>query len=380
MKELNEIFEKLIGFDTTSNLSNLDLIEYVKSLAPKGSKTKLIYNQTKDKANIVIQLGPNKPNGLVLSGHTDTVPVKQSEWNYPTHELTIKDDKYYGRGATDMKAFLAHALYVSRKIDIEKLNAPLFLAFTYDEEVGCIGANSVVDYFNGLGAFKPKYVLVGEPTNFDIYVAHKGHAQMDVELRGIEGHSSKIDHGISAIEHASKAMSSIYKYANKLRENKTHFEFYPDYPFSTLNIGTIKGGKAINIIPGECKFEMGYRIMPGDRPERIYNELEEILQREVGEAIKKKGGELSCKLNDLVPPMLTKEGGRLEEVLRIVTNNHERKAAAYTTEGGLFSNAGYETIICGPGSIEQAHVADEYISKEQLEKGVLILESLINQI
>ena len=262
-KKLIDVLEQLIAIPTVSDMSNLELIDFIENFIDGlGGEIHRVYNEQKDKANLVCYFGPDEEGGLILSGHTDTVPAEKDKWIHSPFKLSSgKDDRgrnvYFGRGVADMKTFLAQVLVVVKNFDLSRLKKPLVLVFTYDEEVGCIGIRTALEYMKNLDRKRPAHALIGEPTNFEVLVAHKGHSQMKVRIKGVKGHSSRVDEGVNAIAWGGRVMSLINNLQEKHRKNIRHEDTFTGYPFNTINIGTINGGKSINIIPDECSIEIG---------------------------------------------------------------------------------------------------------------------------
>ena len=386
--EIKGILKQLISIQTISKQSNLEMINYLqRELLKVNGDIYINHNDKNDKANLICFFGPqNEEGGVVISAHTDTVPVDETKWTKSPFDLTEKIDlndnlNYYGRGCADMKGFIAQMLYVIKRIDISKLNKPLVYLLTYDEEVGCLGVHSALDYVKTLSRKFPTSVLIGEPTEFKVCIAHKGHTQMSIEITGARGHSSQIDKGANSIIIAKEVINEIEKIAKDLRNDRKFEDIFGDYPFRSINIGTISGGSAINIIPGNCELGIGYRTLPGDSTDYIFKTIKQRIEKNVFPVVKKMHSNVNIvfKMSNKVPPMMTREGSELEKVCREITGHKERMAASYTTEGGVMSDYNMDCIILGPGSISNAHKADEYISKKDLESGITMLSEIIQQ-
>ncbi len=379
IKKIQDALTQLVSFPSISSESNLEMISLIQSkMKAIGASTRVIMNSSQDKANLLASWGPDLPGGLILSAHSDVVPVDPAQWKYDPFTLTADKTKdgqeiLYGRGTSDMKSFIAQAIVALETIDLKNLKKPLHLAISYDEEVGCIGVRSMIQEFQNSFQHMPSYALIGEPSNYQIGIAHKGHTQMVIEISGVEGHSSKIDEGVNAIKIAGEVLNLLKDLEKELRGQIKHKDLFPQYPFNTINVGKITGGKASNIIPDRCTIEMGYRTMPGDDPLAIYQLIKEKIAKKISATI-------DCQLEIAVPPMLTETVTPFEKSLQKITGNNNRIALPYTTEGGLFTAAGISSIICGPGSIEQAHKPNEYIAKDQLLPGCEYIQQLISDL
>ncbi|MGP9544281.1 acetylornithine deacetylase [Psychrobacter sp. AOP7-B1-25] len=378
---------RLIAFDTVSRDSNLALINDVKSYCEQlGLTVDLTFNETKTKANLFVTVpaGENANiinNGLVLSGHTDVVPVDGQAWSSDPFTATIRGDKLYGRGACDMKGFIACALTVlPQAVQLSnngQLRRPLHLALSFDEEVGCLGAPLILADLKARG-ITPDYCIVGEPTNMAMVVAHKGIAVYRCRVHGKSAHSSLTVQGVNAISYASRLVNYVDDLAQELSVRDDGDVLF-DVPYSTISIGTIQGGTATNIVPNLCEFTFDYRNLP------------HMTQDDILVPIKAKVAELNAQMQARapetgieliksvgVPAMTDSDSDELQSLIAALTGDNERHKVAYATEGGQFTNAGIPTIICGPGSIEQAHKADEYVALSEIERCDAFLKRLLD--
>ena len=377
-----KILKDLISFDTTSYKSNLDLIKYIEIyLDQYNIKSHLIFDSTGKKANLYATIGNNKNEGIMLSGHTDVVPAIESNWGTNPFNLVEQNNKLYGRGTADMKSFIALVLSRIPKIINSNLSKSIHLAFSYDEEVGCVGVHRLIDLLKNT-EFKPTLCIVGEPTNMEVVIGHKGKCGHEVEIKGLACHSGKAPLGVNAINYASKLISFISDLA---KEKSYNGPFDNDYeiPYTTLHTGVISGGTVINIVPEFCKFEFEIRYLEEDKPEEIIKKIKaysnEFLIPEMHKISKKTGINFKEKIS--YPGLSLHENSELVKLTKDLLNNKKHKKVIFGTEGGLFQEKlNIPTVICGPGSINQAHKSDEYISKKQLFKGGIFLDDLINSI
>ena len=372
------ILARLIAFDTTSRDSNLALIDYVGSaLSAIGIEPQRVFNAEGSKANLYASLGPLVPGGVVLSGHTDVVPVDGQSWTSDPFVLQQRGDRLYGRGTCDMKAFLALALAAAPDFLAAQPQRPVHLAFSYDEEVGCLGAPSMIRRL--VSELPPPFaVIVGEPTNMEVVCGHKGISSWFVTVTGHEAHSSLTHLGASANMIAVKLMHALAELAASLEQSANpHSLFEP--PHATLTIGQIHGGTAVNILARECAFVFDLRTPPGDDPDAIIAPFLALADREDA-ALKARFPEAGVRVDRRSrTPSLAPIADQPAELLarRLAGDNGPARVVSYAAEAGQFQEAGFSTIICGPGSIEQAHQPDEYIEIAQLERGAAFMVRLI---
>lgn len=373
-----ENLQNLVSFDTTSRNSNLALIGWVEAyLLPLGAVLTRVPNDDGSKTNLIASFGPlGVAGGVVLSGHTDVVPVDGQDWHTDPWTLTQKDGKLYGRGTCDMKGFAACALALAPAMAAANLSAPIHIALSYDEEVGCLGAHSLVDKLNalypGVGA-----VIIGEPSDMKVVSGQKGLASSTVEITGREAHSSQIQQGVSAIMEAIPLMAALHEMAADARRiAPTDSPFEP--PGTSITIGLLEGGTAVNILARQCSFTFDIRYEAGDDP-RKYEDALRTLVEATDARIKERAPEGGAVLipRSLSPAMNPEVDGAAEALARALTGDNTLRAVAYATEGGIFQNGGLSTVICGPGSILQAHQPDEFVEVEQIESCVGFLERLV---
>lgn len=374
-----DILARLIAFDTTSRNSNLALIEWVEAfLAARGIASHRVANADGTKANLYAFIGPRGAGGVVLSGHTDVVPVDDQPWSSDPWTLSERDGKLYGRGTADMKSFLAVALAHVDAALAAALKAPLILAFSYDEEIGCLGAPSMIAELATLDA-RPSAVIVGEPTSMKVVSAHKGVRSFIVEVIGREAHSSLPDTGVSAIMEAMKLMQLVLDMGAEARASSSHPHFSPPGP--TMTIGRVEGGTAANILARRCMFVWDLRApeaAEADVIEARFRQAAAQLDAEI-KARAPEGG-VTITRRSSTPGLSFAPDSAAESLARALTGDNETRAVAYAAEAGLFQRAGIPAIICGPGSIEQAHQPDEWIERTQLEQGAAFMRRLIERL
>ena len=353
------ILERLIAFPTVSADSNLPLIDYVETLLDEHDfRTERRYNDAGTKANLLARIGPDEPGGLALAGHTDVVPVSGQDWQTDPFQLVEKDGNLHGRGTSDMKGFIALALAAAIEVDARRLNRPLHLIFTYDEEIGCLGAAALQEEL-AARADKPRFVLIGEPTGMQLVTKHKGIQNIVTRIHGKPAHSSRPDLGASAIMFAARFATGI----QQVLPQESDASFNP--PTATFNAGIIEGGEAVNIIPEWCELRWEFRHLPTQDATQIHADLQRL-----SESIRAgmPGITVDTRIVAGVPGL--QAGANIEIVaeLRRLIQPPEPVVTAvpFVTEGGLFQDAGIPAVICGPGRLEQAHQPNEYVSVQAM--------------
>ncbi|MBL8545026.1 MAG: acetylornithine deacetylase [Hyphomonadaceae bacterium] len=370
-----DILTRLIAFDTTSRNSNLELIAWVEDfLRQRGIASRRVANADGTKANLYASIGPDVAGGVVLSGHTDVVPVDGQSWTSDPWLLSERDGKLYGRGTADMKAFIALALANLDEARTAPLKRPMVLAFSYDEEIGCLGAPSMIAELVAQ-THRPSAVVVGEPTSMKVVSAHKGVRSFIVDVTGREGHSSLPDQGVSAVMEAVKLMSLVAEMGEEARA-LTHPHFNPPGP--TMTIGKVDGGTASNILARRCSFVWDCRCPETTQGDAIESRFRAVAA-EIDASIKKRApeGGVAITRRTNTPGLAIERDSEAERLARALTGDNETRTVAYAAEAGLFQRAGIPAIICGPGSIEQAHQPDEWIERAQLEEGAQFMRRLI---
>lgn len=379
MTRARAILERLIAFDTTSRNSNLALIEWVENyLAEHGVAANRVGNAEGTKSNLFATIGPPVEGGVIMSGHTDVVPVDNQEWTSDPWVSSEEGGKLYGRGTSDMKSFIA--LTLAFVPEFVKGAKPIHLAISYDEEVGCLGAPAMIEQMRE-SVPTPRMAIVGEPTSMRIVTGHKGISVYRVEVRGAEAHSSLVNHGISANEHAVDLMHSLIELSRELK-TRADPESGFDPPYPTLTIGVMQGGEAANILAGHAEFQFDLRCPPGFVADELLADFEahcQALDKELSARFFQAGVAFHKVAN---APPLGDEGSEdaIAFVRKLTGENSPPAKVAYAAEAGQFQQGGFPTVICGPGSIEQAHQPNEWIAIEQLEKGCRFMERLVEEL
>jgi len=378
MRNIKDILAKLISFDTVSRHSNLALIDFVQSyLSDLGIESRLVPNQEQTKTNLYATIGPNVAGGIILSGHTDVVPVDGQDWHTDPFTLVEKDNKYFGRGSCDMKGFLAICLAAVPAMLEANLKRPIHLCFSYDEEIGCVGA---VDLVAEIAINLPPVdaVFVGEPTSMQVANLHKSVNSLQTKITGVEAHSSKLNLGVSANFAAAKLITFLSDTLDEYRANPQTDLTSLEPNYSTLNIGTIHGGNANNIIPKFCEFSTDLRTVPKDDPEVCVHSYKQYTQK-IAREMQAHNPICSIEVIDraAAPGLAPEHNGVAENLALQWSANEQAIAVAYGTEAGLFQKAGYSTIVCGPGSIDQAHKPNEFIEISQIDQCAAFVEKLI---
>lgn len=377
-----EWLDRLIAFDTTSQYSNMHLIACVKEwMMRHDAECHLVRDPHEDKANLFATLpaaNGRTDGGLILSGHTDVVPVDGQKWEANPFEMTKIGDNIYGRGTADMKGFLAVALALVPTFKAMKLEYPLHFAFSYDEEIGCRGAPFLIADLPNTG-YQPRACLVGEPTEMLPIVAHKGKQSFRCEVHGRAAHSSLTPEGCNAIEHAARLICFIRDLADQYKENGPFDPAY-DVPFTTLTTNLIKGGNATNTIPAWCEFIFEYRNLNETPSSAIEKKIQKYIDTELLPRMRAEYAEAKITLDKFAgaPGLNQVEDADITKLVRKITQDNQTRKAAYATEGGLFQRAEIPSILCGPGSIEQAHRPNEFVTMEQLEKCEKFLVELVS--
>jgi acetylornithine deacetylase len=373
-----EILATLIGFDTTSRLSNLALIEWVEAYLDRhGVPHRRVPNAEGTKSNLLATIGPAIEGGAVLSGHTDVVPVDGQAWTSDPFTVVELDGRLYGRGTCDMKGFLALALAAVPDLIAARPRRPVHLAFSYDEEIGCLGAPALIELIKR-ELPKPAFVVVGEPTDMVAVNGHKGINYYHVTVSGHEAHSSQTHLGVSANMEAVKLMALLRETAERLERDAD-----PDSPFmpkgATLTIGVIHGGTAGNILARECKFIFDLRCPPGlDADQVLAPFFAEARALDAALKARSPDAGVDVKGYAATPPFAPEPEGAAEAFARrLAGDNGPARVVSYGAEAGQFQQAGFSTVLCGPGSIEQAHQPDEFLEISQLERGQAFMSRLV---
>ena len=373
-----DILESLVGFDTTSRHSNLALIEWVEAYLDRhGVPHRRVANAEGTKSNLLATVGPAVEGGAVLSGHTDVVPVDGQPWSSDPFAIVERDGRLYGRGTCDMKGFLALALAAVPDLVAANPRKPVHLAFSYDEEIGCLGAPALIEVIHR-ELPRPAFVVVGEPTDMVAVNGHKGITYYSVQVNGHEAHSSLPHLGVSAVMEAVPLMAALTELAARLERDAD-----PASPFTpkgaTLTIGLVNGGTAGNILARECRFLLDLRCPPDLDPQAVLAPFF-AQAAALDAALKARAPEagVSAKMQSNVPGFAPEPDGAAESFARrLAGDNGPPRAVSFATEAGQFQRSGLSTVLCGPGSIEQAHQPDEYVEISQMERGVAFMRRLV---
>ena len=372
--------KELVQFDTTSFKSNLQLITFISDyLQGFGVESELVFNQEKTKANLYATLGPKDRPGVMLSGHTDVVPVTGQNWDSDPFQVVQKDSRLFGRGTADMKSFIAVALAYVPEIMQANLKTPVHFAFSFDEEIGCVGVRHLLKMMADM-PIKPAMCIVGEPTSMQVVNAHKGKLAQRVTVTGLEAHSSLPHIGVNAVDYAAELIVYIRKMAKELAQNGP-FEDGFEVTYTTLHTGKVNGGTALNIVPKTCSFDFEIRNVPGQNPLPILEQIKtyalNTLQPEM-QAVNESCGFEFEQLSGY-PGMFTPADATVVDFVKGLTAVEGLKKITFGTEGGLFTERlGIPTVVCGPGNIEQAHKPNEYIALDQVENMNSFMQRLIN--
>ncbi len=377
-----EILDRLISFPTVSRDGNLDLVSWVEDyLASHGIESHRVPDASGRKAALFAHAGPLREGAVVLSGHTDVVPVDGQDWTSDPFTLTLRDGRYYGRGTCDMKGFDALAIWALVEAAARGVRRPLQLALSYDEEVGCIGAPAMIEAMHrALPAGGP--VIVGEPSSMQVVTAHKGSHGYRTRVIGHEVHSSLLHRGVSAIMQAARLIQWANE-ANALSASAPPSEVAAlfDPPWTTVHVGMIRGGTAANITARECHFTMDMRILPDEDPEDWHERyMDQVRRVERDMQAVHRQARIEVEANFGVPGLRPEPDGAAEALARRLTGDNGTHVVSYGTEAGQFQQAGHSAVICGPGSIEQAHQADEFISVAQFRAGRAFMERLLDML
>uniref|UniRef100_UPI003BA96FC5 acetylornithine deacetylase n=1 Tax=Stappia sp. TaxID=1870903 RepID=UPI003BA96FC5 len=374
------ILKDLVGFDTTSRNSNLDLIAHVEAfLAERGVKSIRIPDETGEKANLLATIGPADQPGYVLSGHTDVVPVDGQSWTTPAFDLSERDGRVYGRGSCDMKGFLACCLAKVDDMIAAPLKAPIHLAFSYDEEVGCKGVPSLVEHLVATHPL-PRACFVGEPTEMQVVLGHKSKRSYKAIFTGKTCHSSLAPFGVNAVEHAAQLIVKIREIGERLAGGPSD-DLY-DVGFSTAHVGTCHGGTALNIVPDTCEVLFEFRVLPSQDADALVEEIIAYAREVIEPQMTARDPETGIVFEEIssFPGIDTAPDAEVTVLAKKLAGRNDHAKVAYGTEAGRFVEIGaVPTVVIGPGNIEQAHKADEFIEISELAKCEAFLDRLIEE-
>ncbi|MAD44981.1 MAG: acetylornithine deacetylase [Oceanospirillaceae bacterium] len=378
----SDLLARLIAFDTTSALSNLEMMEYIQHyLNAHNIDSQLIFNDEYTKANLYASIGSEQARqqpGILLSGHTDTVPVSGQQWTRPAYQLTRDGDRLYGRGTTDMKGFIACVLSAVPAMAAAQLKRPLHLAFSYDEEIGCLGVRRMLDMLSQQPV-APLLCLIGEPTEMKVVTAHKGKVAARVTVTGKECHSGMAPQGVNAVNYASRLIVWLENEALK-RQQQGPFDHQYDVPFTTIHTGTVQGGSALNIVPNHCELVFEIRNIADENAMDILQQFRDYA-RQLEQQMQQHTD--TCAIDTEIiteyPGLNCTDAEQLVSYVRTLTGNDQSGNINFGTEAGLFRQSlGVPSVVCGPGSMAQGHKPDEFIEISQLDQCDRFLKQLIH--
>jgi len=377
LADTTAILGDLVAFPTVSSESNLEMAGYLaERLTEAGARVEMIHNDTYSKANVFATLGPEEDGGIVLSGHTDVVPVEDQDWTSEPFAMREADGRLYGRGTCDMKGFIAAALATARDYSPDRLRRPLHFAFTYDEETGCFGGRALVEHLKAHD-LRPALAIVGEPTGMQIIEGHKGCYEYTTSFTGLEGHGSAPDRGVNAVEYAVRYAARLMALHEDLRARAPSGSPF-DPPWTTVNIGRLSGGVAHNVIANHAEVDWEMRPVRTEDADFVKDALRNYVEGTLLPAMRRvapKAGIETTVIGEVegLLPMPVNEARALVSDL---TGGNSTGVVPFGTEAGLFQTLGLSVVVCGPGSIEQAHKADEYLEARQLSACIDMLSRL----
>lgn len=377
---VRQMIDKLIAFDTTSRKSNLNLIQWVRDyLAGHGVVATLTHDPSGKKANLFATLGPEGDGGIVLSGHSDVVPVDGQDWSSDPWRVVERDGRLYGRGTADMKSFSAIALALAPEFLKRGLKTPIHIALSYDEEVGCLGVHGLLDHLRQSGP-RPRAVIIGEPTEMGVVNAHKTGMMLRTTVRGRAYHSSKTQHGVNAIAYGGELIAELVRLADEFRGGAPNRRFDP--PYSTLSVNMIDGGAATNIIPAECTLRWEMRLLPDGEGAAVVDGFRRFCAQQVLPRMRAvwDGADIETEVLGQVPGLVPEDGSDAETLALALTESNQTYGVSYSTEAGLFQQLGVPTVVCGPGNIEQAHTPDEFIALSEVAACERFLRRLMDRV
>jgi acetylornithine deacetylase len=378
--DVRELFTTLVGFDTTSSKSNLPLIQFVEDyLKRHGAASTRVPSPDGAKADLFATIGPAGEGGVGLSGHSDCVPVEGQNWTSDPFTLTLRDGNLYGRGACDMKGFLACVLASVPLFKSRKLKEPIHIVISYDEEVGCTGVRPLIARL-GRDLPRPRAIIVGEPTSMKVIDAHKRIDAYRTRVTGREAHSNMPELGVNAIAAAAELIHELERLGAEIAKRQNDARFDP--PFSTVMVGTIEGGTAHNIVPKHCEFQWQIRSLPQATPAEVPRDLTAFAKNALLPRMHQvtKEASVETETEGSVPAFVAKKSSEAVALALALTGADETHAVSYTTEAGLFEQAGCPSVICGPGDIAQAHAADEYVTVAQIDACMEFLAGLAGRL
>lgn len=374
-----QLLSRLVGFDSVSSRSNVPIAEFICDYVD-DPRVEIVHNPNHDrsKVNLIIRsrdVGSDGSDrgGLVLSGHLDVVPAPEADWKSDPFVLRETDDAYFGRGACDMKGFVALAVNVFREAVKRRLGRPLVLILTFDEEPGMLGAEHLVKTWSGPFPL-PKSAIVGEPTNLQVVRMHRGHLKMRVTVRGKTAHSGYPQLGVNAIEPAAKAMVALTRLKETMQtERHDSAKYYPETPYVSLNLGRVYGGEAINVVPDRCVVEFGCRLLPDVSPDAMTERCRDVVKQAIG------GSDYQFEVIGYSPSLLVGEDAPIYRALCEMVGQRESIAVSYATDGGMLQRLNMDCAVFGPGNIEVAHKANEFMPKSGFVKARKLIEDVVRK-
>ena len=372
-----DLLADLVALPTVSNKPVDAIVEALAQRAEDCGGHVDVLNSSPGKSNVVARFGPPNTDGLVISGHMDVVPTDGQAWSSDPFKLAQRDGKLFGRGTADMKGFLAAVTVALKHLDPQAIRRELVIIWTHDEEVGCVGSGLLADRWSETLDPLPKHGWIGEPTDGRICRMHPGHSSVEITCTGRSAHSSRPALGVNAILIAQRALAELESLS--LRWSQTRqFEEHLACPYTVMNVGQIKGGTAINIVPEQCTIQVGFRPLPGTNAEDRVSEIEDTL-RAVRQHARLLGGDLNIRTVQIGPALLTEEGTPLQAHLCAHATDPNPTAAPFATDGGNLQRMGISSLVFGPGSIDVAHRADEFISAQELQQCVSTVQSVVRK-
>ncbi len=372
-----DILRDLIAYPTVSSDSNLDMIAYLAGrLEDVGANIDIFHDDSGKKANLFATIGPETDGGILLSGHTDVVPVTDQNWSHDPFEMVALEDRLYGRGACDMKGFIAATISMAPLFQERVSTRPLHFSFTYDEETGCIGAAKLAEDLVEKGV-RPAIAIVGEPTNMRIIEGHKGCYEYSTHFHGLEGHGSSPDAGVNAVEYAVRYVAHLLELKAKLKTRAPPgSRFEP--PWTTVNVGGLTGGVAHNVIASRAQIDWEMRPVQNADAALVKDSLQALCRDELLPAMRAVFPEAAIRLETIgeVDGLEPTDNNQAREIVAELTGANTADTVPFGTEAGIFQKLGMDVVVCGPGSIDQAHKADEFVSEDQLQKCLTMLERL----
>ncbi len=377
LAQTERILGDLIAFPTVSADSNLAMMDYMAAwLEGLGARVDLFRDASGTKANLFATLGPEGDGGIVLSGHSDVVPVADQDWSRPPFEMTEANDLLYGRGTCDMKGFIAATLAMAPHYASQTLRRPLHFCFTHDEEVGCLGARALVPELQARG-IRPAIAIIGEPTSMRIIEGHKGCCEYTVRFTGLEGHGSAPDHGVNAVNYAVRYVARLLELAEALKARAPAGSRF-DPPWTTVNVGRLSGGVAHNVIPGKAEIEWEMRPVAWSDADFVKDAITRLVEQELLPAMRavSPAASISTEVIGEVVGLDPMDDNAARDLVRRLTGQNACEVVPFGTEAGLFQGMGMSVVVCGPGAIAQAHKPDEFVSRDQMAQCLEMLQGL----